>query len=98
MATAVQKKRSFFYKMFCAGETDAVSSKRVISFIALLVLVALAFMSAFGLCASTDYIYVFAALTGGESLLVTIEKKNKKIKKVKEVMSGKEKEEEVVEG
>lgn len=87
--------------MFCAGESDAVSSKRFISFISLLVLIILAFLSAFGMAATTDYIYAFAMLTGGESLLTTIEKKSKKMKKCKQTVQDSdgevEQEEEVVE-
>lgn len=88
----MKKKKNFFHRMICAGESDAVSSKRFISLIAILMLIVLAFFSVFNYSAAADYVYVFAALAGGESLLTTVEKKNKRIKKTKNTVNEKQEE------
>lgn len=88
----MKKNKGFFHRMICSGESDAVSSKRFISLTAILMLIILAFFSAFNYSAAADYVYVFAALAGGESLLTTIEKKNKRIKKTKNTVAEKEEE------
>lgn len=53
---------------------DDISHKRVIAIISFIVLIVLAFMSAYGHNVNENFIWVFASLTGCESLLTVIEK------------------------
>jgi hypothetical protein len=70
---------SWWHKLLAEGETNTVSHKRLVSVISLIMLVVLSLLSAFGYPATTDYIYLFGMLTGGESLLTTVEKATNKI-------------------
>jgi uncharacterized membrane protein HdeD (DUF308 family) len=54
-----------------------VSHKRFIALVSLLVLIVLAFFSAFGHTASESLYYIFGSLVGGSSILTVIEKFNK---------------------
>ncbi len=53
---------------------DGVSHKRLISIVSFVVLIILAFMSAYGHTVDPNFIYVFGSLTGVESALTAIEK------------------------
>lgn len=68
------KKKTFLEKLFADGETDTVSSKRLIAIFSFITLVSLSFLSAFGYSANINFIYIFGALSGGQSILTTIEK------------------------
>ena len=77
-------KKGFFSKLFASGNNDNISNKRVIAFLAFIILSALGMLSAFGHNTQTEVIYVFGALAGAQSLLTTIEKVNKGKKKIDE--------------
>lgn len=74
--------KNFLQKMFADGETNTVSHKRVVSIISIVMLVVLSMLSCFGYSPTTEFIYIFGALTGGESVLTTVEKTTKTIKKI----------------
>lgn len=78
----MQKNKNFWAKLLAEGETNTISHKRLVSLLSLIMLITLSLLSAFGHSASTDYVYMFCVLTGGESLLTTVEKTTKRIKKV----------------
>lgn len=56
------------------SDSNDISHKRIISIISFIVLVTLSFFSAYNHNVNSDFIYVFASLTGGESILTVIEK------------------------
>lgn len=62
-----------FLKNMLSDNND-VSHKRVISIISFIVLIVLSFFAAYGHQTDEVFIYVFASLTGGESVLTVIEK------------------------
>lgn len=70
-------------KLLAEGETNTVSHKRLVSIISLVMLIILAILSAFGHSATIEYIYIFGMLTGGESVLTTIEKTTDRISRTK---------------
>lgn len=67
-------------KRFCnmLSNADEISHKRVIAIVSFVVLIILAFMSAYGHNVDETFIWVFASLTGCESLLTVIEKIKRK--------------------
>lgn len=94
MTTKKNSNLSWWRKLLAEGELDVVSHKRLVSVVCLIMLIALSLMSAFGYSATTDYIYVFAMLTGGESMLTTVEKTAGNITRTKKtVRRGKNAEE-----
>jgi hypothetical protein len=88
MATSQKKTLSWWRKLLATGEFDNVSHKRFVSIIALIMLIGLSIMSAFGMSAETDYIYIYGILVGGESLLTTIDKTANAITKTKNAVKG----------
>jgi len=56
------------------SNSNEVSHKRVIALVSLLVLIVLAFFSAFGHTVDAKFIWTFASLSGGSSILTVIEK------------------------
>lgn len=74
MESTKATKKSWIAKLFADGTTDTVSSKRVMGVLSFIVLVILAFFSAFDLSPTTDVFYIFAGLAGGQSFLTTLEK------------------------
>ena len=79
----VEPKKSFMMKLLADGETNTVSSKRLCMIICLIMLVVLAFLSAFGFNCMEAFIYVFASLAGAQSGFTTIEKCSKSLNKLK---------------
>lgn len=75
--------KNFWHKLLAEGETDTISHKRLVAIISLSMLIVLSLLSAFGHSAAGDYIYLFGVLTGGESMLTTIEKTAERVKKAK---------------
>lgn len=68
------KDRGVLFKLFAEGETNTVSSKRVIAVFSFIALIILSFLSAFGNSTDVNFIYIFGVLSGGQSCLTTIEK------------------------
>lgn len=64
--------KTFFTNLI--GSSDEASHKRIIALISFLVLIAMVVIKAMGHDVDSDLIYVFAALTGGESVLTVIDK------------------------
>jgi hypothetical protein len=58
----------------CIDNTSEYSHKRFVAVFSFILLIALAFLSAFGYNANSSYVWTFGALTGGESILTVIEK------------------------
>ena len=56
------------------SDSNDVSHKRLIGLISFIVLIILSFFSAYGHKTDDNFVYVFASLTGGESVLTVIEK------------------------
>ena len=56
------------------SDSNDVSHKRLIGLISFMVLIILSFFSAYGHKTDDNFVYVFASLTGGESVLTVIEK------------------------
>ena len=56
------------------SDSNDVSHKRLIGLISFIVLIVLSFFSAYGHKTDDNFVYVFASLTGGESILTVIEK------------------------
>ena len=86
------KKQSLFLwwkKLLAEGETNTVSHKRLVSVISLLMLIILSLLSASGHSSTIEYIYIFGILTGGESVLTTIEKTTDRISRSKHRIRGK---------
>lgn len=74
---------SWWKKLFAEGESDTASHKRLVSVTSLVMLIILSILSAFGHSSTIEFIYVFGILTGGESLLTTIEKTSERISRTK---------------
>lgn len=72
--THTNKDKSVIFKLFADGETNTVSSKRVIAVFSFVALIVLSFLSAFGHSTDTNFIYIFGALSGSQSVLTTVEK------------------------
>lgn len=56
------------------SSSDDISHKRVIAIVSLVVVIVLAFMSAYGHTVDQSFIYLLGSLIGGESALTVIEK------------------------
>ena len=56
------------------SDNNEISHKRVIAITSFIVLVVLAFLSAYGNTTAGEFVWVFASLTGCESVLALIEK------------------------
>ena len=56
------------------SDSNDVSHKRLIGLISFIVLIILSFFSAYGHKTDDNFVYIFASLTGGESILTVIEK------------------------
>lgn len=83
MAKRKQSLFSWWKKLLAEGETNTVSHKRLVSIISLIMLIILSILSAFGHSSTIEYTCIFGILTGGESLLTTIEKTTDRISKAK---------------
>lgn len=59
------------------SKSDSSSHKRLIALAAFTVLVLMVLLKAFGFEVDVNLIYVFAALTGGQSVLTVVDKYNK---------------------
>lgn len=81
----MSKKKGFWLKLVANGESDTVSHKRLISLISFLCLIIFGFLSAFGHSMEGDYVYVFAILTGGESMLTVVEKMKGGFNRIKRI-------------
>lgn len=60
------------------SENSNLSHKRFVSVLSFIVLIVLSFLSAYGHDVNDSFIWVFASLSGAESLLTVLEKINKK--------------------
>lgn len=60
------------------SKSDSTSHKRLIALGAFVVLVSMVIIKAIGCAVDSNLIYVFAALTGGQSILTVVDKYNKK--------------------
>ena len=86
MAKKNVERLSCWKKLFAEGESDTAYHKRLVSVISLVMLVILSILSAFGHSSTIEFIYVFGILTGGESLLTTIEKTSERISRTKHII------------
>lgn len=64
--------KELFVKLI--SSSNEVSHKRVIALVSFIVLIILAIFSAFGHTADAKFIWTFASLSGGSSILTVIEK------------------------
>lgn len=76
------KDKNFWMKLLADGETNTISSKRLCMLLCLIMLVALAILSAFGYNCMEAFVYVFASLAGAQSGFTTIEKCTKSMKRL----------------